>query len=258
MFKAIIALVALGVTGCSAPLRDHGTTRYFGGHAAIPSGCAVGISGPTIRPGDAIYYAEADALAALAAGSRGVQVDIRAVQVQVQGGSATQRFRQVIRQFVRGRMTGARIMRLWHDTRGRGSLERRDVVYALACDEEGAGAVGPWSGFEEMLDTVGRPCALGVAGPTLLSDQQEAAFADARARLAELMAVDVESLLVDFDLTETALWQSIRSPEGVKEAVEERATLARYTIDERGTGPLGMRGVAYALACLDGETRGSP
>jgi hypothetical protein len=215
----------------------------------------VGSSGPTLNAGDALYNAEADALATLAESLAGAQVDVRAIQVDAQGrlagreAGAAARFRQVIRQVVKGRMEGASIVKVWRDREGRGAAGTREVMYALACDEAGARQVAA-DGFTPMADSVSRPCALGVAGPTLKSDQQEVAFEDARARLAELLAVDVESILVDYDLARIDLWQSVHSPDEVRARVDASAKLAGYVRDDEGRGPLGIRGVAYALACL--------
>jgi hypothetical protein len=209
--------------------------------------CAIGASGPTVHPWEAIYNAEADALTNLVLSAPTTTVAIKSVSVDV---VSLQRFRQVSREHAKGHYAGARIVRLWMDKQGRGIHKTKGVVYALACDEEGQRSVGIDRRFAEFVDTPGVPCALGVAGPTIGLDQKELAFENARSNLSELLSVDVETIMVDYDLAHQDIWSDIHTPEHVSAMVEQKAHLKHYLLDSKGTGPLGLDGVAYALACL--------
>ena len=64
------------------------------------------------------------------------------------------------------------------------------------------------------------------------------------------MAADVESIVVDYDVRDQDVWQSIHSPDEVRSRVDADAKLDGFVLDTTGEGPLGLKGVAYALACL--------
>jgi len=241
------ALLAFALTGCGsrAPLADEPWTRAQG---ALPVGCALGVSGPTIDPGDALVHARADALANLAAGAPGARVRLESTQVVRAGPEA--RYRSVMRQHLKGRLVGARIVRAWTDREGQGPATIAPAVYAIACAADAAGRFPPWPGFDAVTDDASRPCAWGFAGPTIVSDQEQQAFADARRRLALLLAADIESILVDFDLSDVHAWSRVATPDEVQAQVDASATLDGSVRDEGGTGPLGIANVVYARACL--------
>lgn len=243
-----VLLIAIVGVACGAA-RPNGfdAIAVFKALKDTPKDCALGLSGPTVNPGDAVVYARADALQNLALGDATVKLD--SIQTIEEG--AELRYRSVLKQHAHGRLEGARIVRVWADREGRGRAGTRDVVYALACRPEAAARFAPWPGYEALVAVdAGRACAWGFAGPTLLSNQNERALDDAKRRLAEVLAADVESILVDFDLTDVQGWSHVAAPADVQARVNADAVAEGDKLDTDGTGPLGLKGVAYVLACL--------
>ena len=216
-----------------------------------PAGCALGCSGPTLHPADAIVNAQEDARDALAGVTLGVR--LRTVLAETSGGP-----REVTLQEVRGFLEGARIVSIWYDAAGRAPAGRPGVMVALAClNRAGSGDTrvsGVPSWIYNVPRTGGRLCALGLSGPTLGPGDREAnAETDALDRLAEALAVRVDRVLLDVDREETTLVSLPEVEPWAKEAARTKGTVEAGWTDETGIGPLARPGVRYALACIDLE-----
>ena len=244
----LVAVAASAVTLFGAGCAASDASRYFRQGAAVPDGCAVGVAGPTLHKGSAILLAETDALEGLAMATGAAPVHLRAIEVD--HGDDIARYRSVLVEHLEGRLAGARVVRLWRDVAGDGSLRAEGLTYAMACTERGARALGPWETYEALLHRVSRPCALGLAGPTIVTDQRDAAFGDARGRLARLLDAHVEAIHTDYDLQGPERWQGVTTGDASLAYVESHAELEAYVVDEAGDGPLALPGLAYALACL--------
>jgi hypothetical protein len=212
-----------------------------------PRGCATGLSGPTLHPADQIVYAGCDARERYAYATLAVRVS--GTEVDTGGDVAS-----VTTQEAEGVVAGVRIVAAWYDRRGAGPHGGRDVLYALACAGDAdiappkAPKVPPW--VLGVPREAGRLCALGLAGPTFDPDDQIGnARADARERLAEALASRVRVMSLDVDGEEFDLAGESAADDRAREAAG-RAEATDTWLDEKGTGPLARRGVAYALACV--------
>lgn len=217
---------------------------------APPQGCAVGASGPTLNPRNAIRYARMSAIEALAAGS--LEVDVQTISGVGSRGSF-----EVSAQALSGTLEDARIVALWADTAPVGDVRARvRQVYALACWPDASLAGLPRPDFPQWLISPpsggGEICATGIAGPTWKTEDQSAsALRDARLALAIALESRIEKRIFDdgrgaakmarqVDPSAAALWRAAGAEQ-----------LDREWLDAEGTGPVGLPGVLYGLACIE-------
>lgn len=217
---------------------------------APPDRCAVGSSGPTLDPREAIRHARVSAIEALAAGSL-------SVEVQSITGSGSHGDFQMTTQALSGVLADARIAALWAETNpGRKGRARVRQVYALACFPDADLAGLPDVAYPRWLIEApggeGRVCATGIAGPTWKpEDQERSALDDARLALAIALESRIEKRVFDDGRGVARTAREIEpSSAAMRRAAEVEAFEARW-LDEVGAGPLGLRGVLYGLVCVE-------
>jgi hypothetical protein len=219
-----------------------------------PQGCAIGFSGPTLNPGDAIRYARQAALRQLASTGRDARVHVQS-ELYVTG-SERQRGAEFTRQDIEGSVRDSRIVAIWAErTRDPRSMTRVRHVYAMACRE---GSEPPDLGdppYPQWLlnapERSGEICAIGAGGPTYdPRDQEPATLSDARRAMAAALDSRLHQIIID---------TGERNPRVASELVTTEAALARAKTageldeawsDPDGTGPLGLKGVLYGLICI--------
>ncbi len=214
--------------------------------ARPPVDCALGYSGATLYPGDALRQSRVDALTGLLR---------RFDETRLESESFDDGETRIAwtHQVSRGRLAGARIVAMWSD---RERAEASGGVYALACLE----GVRP-EGLEEMAapdwvmnppQTDARLCAPAVAGPTLLADDQRpAAIADGRAALADALESEVEQIVVDDERHRTFEHSTLSATGRARARADAARELEREWLDEEGVGPLGVDGTLYGMVCID-------
>lgn len=218
--------------------------------AAPPARCAVGSSGPTLNPRNAIRHARVAAIEALATGS--LSVDVQSIT-----GSGSRGDFEMTTQSLSGVLADARIAALWAETNpGMKGRARVRQVHALACfpDADLAGlpdlAYPRWlieapSGSELV-------CATGIAGPTWKAeDQERSALRDARLALAIALESRIEKRVFDDGRGVARMAREVEpSRAAMRRAAQVEALEERWR-DEAGEGPLGLRGVLYGLVCVE-------
>ncbi|MEM9176080.1 MAG: hypothetical protein AAGC67_12665 [Myxococcota bacterium] len=217
---------------------------------APPTRCAVGSSGPTLNPRNAIRYARVAAIDALAAGS--LSVDVQSIT-----GSDGRGDFEMTAQSLSGVLADARIAALFAETNpGREGRARLRQVHALACFPEADLRGLPDPGYPRWLVDVpgeaGRVCATGISGPTRKpEDQAPSALGDARLALAIALESRIEKRVFDDGRGVARMAREIDpSPDALRRAARADALEERW-LDARGEGPLGLPGVLYGLVCVE-------
>ncbi len=217
---------------------------------APPDRCAVGSSGPTLNPRNAIRYARVAAIDALAAGS--LSVDVQSVT-----GSGRRGDFEMTTQSLSGVLSDARIAALFAETNagveGRARLRQ---VHALACwpDADLSGLPGTdapdW--LVEAPNEPGRICGTGISGPTWRAEDQKAsALGDGRLALALALESRIEKRVFDDGRGVARLARQVDpSPAALRRASAADA-LEEQWFDEDGEGPLGLPGILYGLVCIE-------
>ncbi len=217
---------------------------------ATPDGCAVGSSGPTLNPRNAIRYSRLSAIEALAAGS--LEIDIQTIS-----GSGARGSFEVSAQALSGTLANARIVALFADTESAREGQRRiRQVYALACWPEASLGGLPRPDYPDWLieppADADRICATGIAGPTWKSgDQGQSALWDARLALAIALESRIEKRIYDDGHGAAKIARQIDPSAQAQERAASASELDRDWSDEAGTGPVGLPGVLYGLACIE-------
>jgi hypothetical protein len=227
-----------------------------------PEGCALGQSGPTLKPTDAFREARRRARAALVTAVEKVQQKSAAVATHRAGRDSQH---EVILEQSEGWVRRSTIVALWYDDRGVGPSGAAGTAYAAACLGETA-PEGTRTWIAAMESRRAAPawlygvaadkaelCAVGVAGPTM--DPKDAplnAEESAREELAEALAARIKLAVGIFqgDGETEAVSGAVSE---VSDAERERAKQARIAdrwTDARGVGPIPFPGTAYARACL--------
>ena len=215
-----------------------------------PESCATGSSGPTLNPRNAIRYARANAIKALGAGSLPVEVNT------ITGTGSDGDF-ELTTQSISGMLADARIVAIWADTSTRGTLRSRvRQVHALACWPGASLRDVPRPDYPEWLleppSKGGRICATGIAGPTWKpEDQPVSALRDARLALAIALESRIEERIVDRGQGAARTAGSIDPSAAALARAATVQALSRDWLDVHGTGPIGLPGILYGLACLD-------
>lgn len=217
---------------------------------APPAGCAVGASGPTLNPRNAIRHARLSAIESLAAGS--LEVDVQTIS-----GTGSRGSFEVSAQALSGTLENARIVALWADTESVGETRSRlRQVYALACWPDASLAGLPRPDFPHWLieppAEPGEICATGIAGPTWKSEDQSAsALRDARLALAIALESRIEKRIYDDGRGAARMARQIDPSIAALERAAAAERLDREWLDVEGTGPVGLPGVLYGLACIE-------
>ncbi len=157
---------ASAVLACAGAAPEPEAAEPPGWLQTAPEGCAVGFSGPTLNPGDAIRYARQAALRQLAA----VDADTR-IRVESELLVGSERGGEFTRQDLEGTVRNSRIVAMWAErTSDPTSQTRVRHVYAMACHPDAAASGDLAPPFPEWLlnlpDRPGEICAIGVGGPT--------------------------------------------------------------------------------------------
>lgn len=216
-----------------------------------PARCAVGASGPTLNPRNAIRYSRVSAIESLAAGS--LEVEIQTISGV---GGARGAF-EISAQSLSGTLANARIVALWAETNpyGQGRARVRQV-YALACwpDADVSGLPGldypRW--LIEPPSESGRICATGIAGPTWKKeDQQPSALRDARLAIAVALESRIEKRIFDDGHGVAKMARKIDPSPAALRRSAAADELENEWRDEDGKGPMGLPGLLYGLACIE-------
>jgi hypothetical protein len=241
------ALVCLGLALASAACRT--TPRppdWWAWRAQPPQGCALGTSGLTLYPGDALRQARADALTGLLRRFDETEVESESFD------DGTERYAWT-HQVSRGRLARSRVVSLWRDA---GGAYGDAAVYALACEEgvrpDAAPLVETPTWFMNPPSTPGRICAPAVAGPTLFpGDQRPAAIADGRQALAEVLESEIEQIVVDDERFRVYELSTLSPTQRARALAATARDLEREWMDEEGTGPLAVRHTLYGVICAE-------
>lgn len=215
-----------------------------------PAGCALGASGPTLNPRNAIRYARAAAIDALAAGS--LDVDVQAIAGEGRDGAF-----EMSAQALSGTLADARVPAIWAATRagGRGRDAIRQV-FALACWPDADLSALPDLDYPRWLieppAEAGRVCGLGISGPTWKpEDQAESALRDGRLALAIALESRIEKRIFDDGRGVARVAREIDPSSAALRRAAAAEALDEAWLDEDGGGPLGLSGVLYGLVCIE-------
>lgn len=211
-----------------------------------PEGCALGSSGATLRPGDALRQARVRALVGLL--RRFERTEVRSESFD----DGRERIAWT-HQVSLGRLARSRVVAMWSDPGGSHAEAR---VYALACER---GVRPETKALEHTPDWFMNPpsdehrvCAPAVAGPTLLADDQRpAALADGRTALAEALESEILQIVVDDEGQRVFVHSSLEATEAARTVAQRADELERTWTDEEGRGPLGVSGTLYGVVCVD-------
>jgi hypothetical protein len=252
---SLLGLVACAVstpTSSNPPIPGAGDRQPFAGLVRdAPPGCAVGSSGPTRNPGNAIRYARLSAVEALAA--EFLAVDVQTISgIGADGGAF-----EIAAQALSGTLANARILALWaeHDRRD-GDRRRLRQVFALACWPDASVPDLPDSGYPDWLieppRDVARICAAGIAGPTRKkAEQSAAALRDARLALAVALESRIEKRIFDDGHGVAKIARQIDPSPAALARAAAADELEEEWYDDQGRGPIGLPGVLYGLACIE-------
>lgn len=260
------ALAGTFVTGCGAARSNAHVVAQPRDDATAanewltrqPEGCALGQSGPTLKPTDAFREARRHARAALVTAVEKIQQK-SASRDRARGGR--QDHDEVILEQTEGWVRRSTIVALWYDDRGVGPGGAAGTAYAAAClNELAPESTRAWIGEMERRRAApawiyggasprGQLCALGVSGPTMNpADAPVNAAASAREELAEALAAHVKLAVGIFD-DETLSGAVTEVGDGERARASAASISATWT-DAGGVGPIPFPGTAYARACL--------
>jgi hypothetical protein len=254
LFIGTALALASAVFACASPSEDPEDEPAPSWLARAPKGCAIGFSGPTLDPGDAIRYARRAALRQLATGGADAMVHVES-ELYV-AGSDRQRGGEFTRQDIEGTVRDSRIVAMWAErTRDPRSLTKVRHVYAMAC---GAGSEPPDLGdpaYPEWLlnapEGNGEICAVGAGGPTYdPRDQEPATLRDARRALAEALESRLHQIIIDTGDRNPRVASELATTEAALARAESASELDDVWSDQNGDGPLGLPGVLYGLVCV--------
>jgi hypothetical protein len=222
--------------------------------ATSPEGCAIGFSGPTLDPGDAIRYARQAALRQLASGAAETRVHVESALYV--SGSRQQRGGEFTRQDIEGTVRDSRIVAMWAErTRDPRSQTKVRHVYAMACNE---GAEPPDladPAYPDWLlntpDGNGEICGVGAGGPTYdPRDQEPGTLRDARRALAEALESRLHQIIIDTGEHNPRVASELATTEAALARAEAASELDDQWSDQSGDGPLGLKGVLYGMICV--------
>ena len=244
--SSLRVLLAVGLVGAAACRTSATPPDWWAGRVAPPAGCALGFSGATLYPGDALRQARVDALTGLMRSFESTELQSESFD------DGSQRYAWT-HQVSRGRLARSRVVAMWTDTWG---AEVGASVYALACEEgvrpDAAPLLETPDWFMNPPSSPDRLCAPAVAGPTLFpGDQRPAAIADGREALAELLESDIEQVVVDDERNRVFELSTLSPTDRARALAQAAQELEREWVDERGEGPLAIRNTLYGVVCAD-------
>jgi hypothetical protein len=265
---ALVAALILGGCGSAqvatpppaAPTNDALAARDW--LQRQPEGCALGQSGPTLKPTDAFREARRRARAALVTAVEKVHQKSAAVATHRAGNDSQ---REVILEQAEGWVRRSTIVALWYDDRGVGPSGAAGTAYAAAClGETAAQGTRDWIAAMEarraapawlygVAPSGAELCAVGVSGPTMdPKDAPANAEESAREELAEALAARIRLAVGIFQSDEgvEAVSGAVSEVSDAERARTRDARIANRWTDERGVGPIPFPGTAYARACL--------
>ncbi|MGC6418004.1 MAG: hypothetical protein ACON3Z_12860 [Bradymonadia bacterium] len=210
---------------------------------AVPKGCRVGVSGPTMVAAHALRLARRRAIAPFARDRAAVRLKSASVFIENRTQS---HYREVTTQASRTDVSGVFVVAIYRDL---GS----DRVFALVCDQaqarppsmpvfEGA----PWAMWN------GQPtCALGVSlRAQSIEEQRTLALADAKRQLAITLGAQVDEQVLDDTRGRDGLLDSVLIKPLATSTSRVSELKPKWWLDEMGKGPLRKPAVLYALLCL--------
>jgi hypothetical protein len=222
-----------------------------------PEGCALGHSGPTLKPTDALREARRRARASLVMAVE--KIHNKAIS-SVAGRDERDQYHEVILEQAEGWVRRSTIVALWYDERGVGPDGAAGTAYAAACFPEGAPpatrefvarmearrAAPSWVYGAES--PAGQICAAGLSGPTMeTKDALANAEAAARDEVAEGIAAHVKVATGIFD-NEAVVGAVTAVPDDCRARAAAGRVVASWT-DERGVGPVPFSGMIYVFVC---------
>jgi hypothetical protein len=241
-FAMVAALWAAIVLSCAG---KHQETRPPAWTLNPPRQCVTGFSGPTVRPGDQIRYAQMNARINFAKLNKGMTIQDIFYDDGVLPSYLTD-------QTVESLVEGAHIVAMW--TSEGPSSER--TMHALACP---VGMHPPGIGLsKEVPDWIytiptpgGELCALGVSGPTVRSHEQKSyalnngaqALGAARATRVAEKVQDNGSLVYTMYRRETLADEEVAY-------CRANSRESESWLDETGLGPVRHAKVMYVLVCM--------
>ena len=252
------AACLLGLAACLVPalspdrLEDDRPALLVHGLVEVPDGCAVGSSGPTLNPRNAIRHARLSAIEALAMDR--LEVDVQAISGIGPHGSF-----EIASQALSGGLRDARIIALWAKP-GSNLLDsnrrRLSRVFALACWPDASLRGLPETVYPQWLIEPprrdGQICAAGIGGPTRKpAEQSKSALRDARGALAIALESRIEVRLLDVGHGAAKIAREIDPSTEALRRSETASRLEEEWMDEEGLGPIGLPGVLYGLACIE-------
>lgn len=238
-----VFLMSVVVVGCSGAAVD--VTRAQPDWLDLPPNgrCATGYSGATLRPFDAVRYAEAAARASLAMyNSASVEVkNISATSEDAHDLATLQQFEQTLSNVV--------VVDVWTDRNGvRGD---RGSVWARVCHRSSVPARIGIKGMPQWVLNVPRDrlCTVAYCGRTIRPQDQEANLLEyGRYRLAETLSVHNRIALADQG-GELEMGAVEDVPDWAVEQASS-ATIIETWLDKEGRGPIGEPDTLYGLLCL--------
>ena len=212
----------------------------------------MGASGPTLNPRHAIRNARLAAIEALAAGR--LEMTIQSITVS---DSEARSGLEISSQALSGQVANARLAALWADRdHTEGARNRLRQLYALACwpdaDLRAVPAVDYPSWLVEPPLRPGQICATGVGGPTWKTVEQVAsALRDAQFALAVSLESRIEKRVFDPGRGVAQFARQVDPSPAAYARAAAASSLERQWLDERGTGPIGLKDVLYGLVCIE-------
>jgi hypothetical protein len=217
-----------------------------------PEDCAIGFSGPTLNPGDAIRYARHSSLQNLAL-SDAAKVHVRSELLVT--GSDRRRGGEFTRQDIEASVRDSRIVTMWANLVEE-PLAHTKVrhVYAMACRKGARPSDLRTPPFPDWLlnlpDDDEQACAIGVGGPTFdPRDQEPATLRDGRRALAEALESRLRQIIIDTGRSNPRVTSELETTERALARAERAEALDDEWRDDAGEGPLALKGVLYGRVC---------
>jgi hypothetical protein len=219
-----------------------------------PPGCAIGFSGPTLDPGDAIRRARRNALEQLAASD--LRTTTRLHSELFVDGSGDGHGGEFSYQDITGSVTKSPIVAIWAElSKDPRSTTNVRHVYAMSCrrgvEPAGMSKPGVPAWVLNVPEDDSRTCALGVGGPTRNPrDQAPAALRDGRRALGAALESRLHQIIIDTGRTNPRVASQLETTSWALSRVASAENLDREWRDDSGSGPLGLKQVLYGLVCI--------
>jgi len=235
--------------GVALVLACASTPGELAGTRNPPSGCALGVSGPTLNPGDALRHAQRDALQNLASGTLGVQIDSELYDAGSRSGEITS-------QLTEGLIEKSRIAAMWsEELPGVERDHRMREVYAVACDPDASSSPLPPPDYPNWLLNIpldaATTCAPAVGGPTRDPERQlPVTLIDGQRALARALEARVYRHISDDGRSLARVTSEMHISDRALARAQSVEKLTVTWSDPDGRGPLGVEGVLYGLVCV--------